>query len=269
MTPARAYAGLDAMEEMARRQAAFFPLDARVRMIVTGCFLLMLLSVDRLDLPVIAAMGVFPAVLTLLARIPFSFILRRAVWALPFVLFVGIFNPLYEREVMLQAGGLAVTTGWISFAAIVLRGLIAVWAALLLVATGGFQEICAGLRRLRVPALITTQLLFVYRYLFVLVDEASAMLLARSLRAGGSTRIPPGEWGALVGSLLLRSLARAQRLHQALTARGFDGELRSCSPSSIGRRDVLFLTASLAGMLLLRFGAIPSRAGMALERLLF
>lgn len=267
MTPARAYAGFDEMEGMARLQAAAFALDARIRMAVTACFLVLLLSVSRYDVPNLVAMAAFPVGLTLLAGIPMSFILRRAVWALPFVVMVGVFNPLYDREPMLQLGSLTLSRGWISFAAIVLRGLIATWAALLLVATTGFQPLCTGLRRLHVPALITTQLLFVYRYLFVLSDEASAMIYARSLRSGRARRIPPGEWSALAGSLLLRSLERAGRLHQALLARGFDGEFRSPAPSSIGRRDILFLTASLALMTVLRFGNLPLRVGAILEGL--
>ena len=56
-------------------------------------------------------------------------------------------------------------------------------AALILIALTGFNAVCRALTRLGVPRLFVVQLLLFYRYIFVLVDEAERMEMARSLRS--------------------------------------------------------------------------------------
>lgn len=69
------------------------------------------------------------------------------------------------------------------------------------------------------PAVFTTQLLFVYRYLFVLIEEAAAMQQARDARSFGRKSYPLKVWGTLVGQLLIRTFDRAERIR------------RRCSPA--------------------------------------
>ena len=62
-------------------------------------------------------------------------------------------------------------------------------AALTLIAVTGFNAVCLALDKLGTPRVFVIQLVFLYRYVFVLVDEAARMVRARSLRTfegGGS-----------------------------------------------------------------------------------
>jgi len=52
-------------------------------------------------------------------------------------------------------------------------------------------------------------------------------------------------YGSLVGHLLLRSMDRADRVHRAMVARGFDGEIRVLRPSVFRWQDLAFVAACL------------------------
>ncbi|HON00564.1 MAG TPA: cobalt ECF transporter T component CbiQ [Acidobacteriota bacterium] len=96
------------------------------------------------------------------------------------------------------------------------------------------EEILQGLAALRVPAALVGILAVMLRYLEVLVGEGRRTLRAKTARTGrarlGFRRLSRDAWlfrvyGALVGNLFLRALARAQRVHLAMLARGYDGRL--------------------------------------------
>jgi cobalt/nickel transport system permease protein len=105
---------------------------------------------------------------------------------------------------------------------------------------------------LGVPAVLTTQLMFLHRYTQVQAGELGRMNLARELRSGSTTTMPLAVYGALLGHLLLRTLDRAQRIHQAMLSRGFDGQLPMRRPQSWRTVDTLFVAVCLVTFLLLR-----------------
>jgi cobalt/nickel transport system permease protein len=87
---------------------------------------------------------------------------------------------------------------------------------------------------------------FMYRYLFVLADEALRLMRARAARsgAGPAGRKPGGSlaWrgrvaGGLVGNLTLRAFERSERIHAAMVARGFQGEMRVLETPRANDRD--------------------------------
>lgn len=104
-------------------------------------------------------------------------------------------------------------------------------ALLLLIRVAGFNDMCDAMRRIGCPAIIVTQLLMVYRYLTVLLQEALTMQRARMARSYGSYSFKASMWGPFVGQLLLRSIERSRRINMAMKARGFNGSL-SASPMS-------------------------------------
>jgi cobalt/nickel transport system permease protein len=111
---------------------------------------------------------------------------------------------------------------------ILAKNSLAILAMLILAESTPWRELLWAMRRLGVPRPLVSTLELMERYLHVLRDELGRMLTARrarSFRAGGSL-----SWGLLTGMiamLLLRSLERADRVHAAMTARGWDGTLRS------------------------------------------
>ncbi len=91
-----------------------------------------------------------------------------------------------------------------------------------------FDQLLVTLRRLRVPAVIVAILGFMNRYVFVVWDELDRLRTARQMRSFGHSGLI-ARWESLaqlLGMLLIRSFNRAERIHGAMEARGWDGEVR-------------------------------------------
>ncbi|HAA02306.1 MAG TPA: cobalt ECF transporter T component CbiQ, partial [Syntrophobacteraceae bacterium] len=118
------------------------------------------------------------------------------------------------------------------------------------------------------PSSFAVQLLFLYRYIFVLTDEALRMVRARSLRSFGGKGLGLRVFSYMIGQLLLRTLDRAQRIHLAMRCRGFDGEIRMVRPLKICGRDVAFLLGCSALFFLMRLYDIPQWMGHTVTELM-
>ncbi len=231
---------LRSLDALAVRDTPLARLDARAKLIATLAFVVTVVSFDRYAVASLLPLALYPVALGVLGEVPAGTVLRKLVLAAPFAAMVGLFNPLLDRAPMLVAGALEISAGWISFASILLRFALTVGAALVLVAGTGVHALAAALGQLGVPQVFTAQLLFLYRYAFVLGGEAARLTTARALRAcGRPTRL--AEYGVLAGQLLLRSFDRAQRVHRAMIARGFDGELRAARAAAWSARDTRFV----------------------------
>ena len=154
-----------------------------------------------------------------------------------------------------------ITGGWISFFCIVLKFLLAVTAVLILVATTGIHDVCAVLMQAGAPRIVVLQLLLIYRYLSLLLEEAYRIEQAYLLRSGGSRGIAPSAWGSLAGGLLLRTYARAQKIYDAMLCRGFAGELRLLKPARVTVASVTYLAVWTAFIVYARLINIPLQIG--------
>jgi cobalt/nickel transport system permease protein len=243
---------LGALDTLAGGQSAVHRLDPRAKLITTLVFVCTVVSFGKYEISALLPFALFPVALVLAADLPAGMLLKKLLLAAPFAFFIGIFNPLIDRQILLQFGSLEISGGWISFTSILLRFALTVFAALILIATTSFTGVCMAMERLGAPRIFALQLLFLYRYLFVLVDEAVRMVRARALRSFHGRGMGMKVAGHIAGQLLLRTLDRAQRIHQAMLCRGFDGEIRMLRPLHIGRPEVLFTLGWSALFLLLR-----------------
>jgi cobalt/nickel transport system permease protein len=255
---------LRSLDALAARDTALSRRDARAKLLVTLAFIVTVVSFDRYRVAALLPLLLFPAVLADRGEVPARTLARALALAAPFVLMVGLFNPLLDRTPMLHLGGLAVSGGWVSFAAVLLRGALTVSAVAVLVAGTGMPRLCAALARLGAPRVFTVQLLLLHRYVFVLAGEAVRLVNAYQLRAGTARRPGLRLYAQLTGQLLLRAFDRAQRVHQAMLARGFDGELRVADPLRWQPADTAFVAGWCAFFVLVRAVDLP----LALGRLL-
>lgn len=242
----RALYELNEIDGYAAGQSFMHSLDPRSKALVTVLYIIAVLSFRLDSLSGILFMWIFPILFSALGGISYNRVFLKSLYVLPLILFIGMFNPVMNREPMLQAGSITVSRGWVEFISIVLRGLLAVQASLILVMTTGFQKICYGLERMGIPAIFTTQLLMVYRYLSVLLQEAASMDNARRSRGYGKRSYSPRLWGIFIGQLLIRTVARAERIHRAMLSRGFDGTVALRTRLHWTTTDTLFLIISTA-----------------------
>ena len=155
------------------------------------------------------------------ARIPLGYLARRFSVFLPMVFLLSISVPAAE--------GFATAAGWKLMAAILCRSTLAFLTMLWLVNVMPFDQLLVTLRKLYVPEVLIAILAFMYRYIYVLWDEMERMWLARRARTFGSAGFV-FRWRSsaqLIGLLLIRAMDRAERVHGAMCARGWDGRVRT------------------------------------------
>jgi cobalt/nickel transport system permease protein len=258
-----ALADLRGLETLAARDTPLVRVDARAKVVTTLAFLVAVVSFDRYTVAALLPFALYPAILAVQGDVPARWLLRKLSIAAPFAVLVGLFNPLLDRAPMLVAGGASLAGGWVSLASILVRFALTVAAALTMVAGTGMPALCAALARLGVPRLFTAQLLFLYRYAFVLGGEASRMGTARLAR-GGTGSLTLAVYGSLAGHLLLRAFERAERIHRAMRARGFDGEVHTLRTLLWKAGDTMFVAGWCAYFAVARAVDLPLWLGRTL-----
>lgn len=228
------------MDELGRLDTPAHRLDARAKAVTTLVFIVVVMSFPRHEVSALMPFFVYPFALISLGRIPPGYIFRKVLLVAPFAMAIGIFNPFFDREPVVAVGAFVISGGWLSLASIMIRFVLTVGAALTLVACTGMNRLGAALERLGAPRIFVVQLLFLYRYLFVVADEGGRMKRSLELRAAGPRSLRLPVYGSLAGHWLLRSMARADRVYRAMVARGFDGEIRVLRPASLRWTDWAF-----------------------------
>jgi cobalt/nickel transport system permease protein len=112
---------------------------------------------------------------------------------------------------------------------------------IVLSSTTRFDALLKGLEKLGVPSLFIMLLSFMYRYVFVLTDEAMRMQRARDSRYCGVA--PKGRIKVLaniIGTLFIRTYERGEQVYKSMAGRGFDGEIKTLNLMEYSMRDVVF-----------------------------
>lgn len=200
-------------------------IDPRALLGVTLVYLVAMLSVNPQKLGMLLWFAVYPIVTAPLAHIRYERVALQSLIVLPLLIAIGIFNPIFDRTVSFSIGSIAVSHGWISFISIIVRGLLSMQALLLLIHITGFNNICIAMNRLGLPLILANQLMMLYRYIGVLLEESLDMTRARQARGFGHPSLPLRLWGEFTGQLLLRTLDRSRRISRAMAARGFAGNM--------------------------------------------
>lgn len=235
------------------------PIGTPALLIVTLVYLGLMLSVAPEALARLLWFALYPIVMAPVVGEQYGRVFVRSLAVLPFVFLIGIFNPLYQTEVAFRIGSVTISRGWVTFMSILVRALLSVQALLLLVDSVGFAGLCSGLRRIGVPALLTTQLMMVYRYMTVLLQESLDMTRARQARGYRGRNMSLSMWGTYCGQLFLRTVARSERIHRAMLARGFNGSMPVLAAGEVwNRRDTVTLVAVTCVFALFRWGPLPA-----------
>lgn len=198
-----------------------------------------------------------------LAGIGYWVVFRRSLIIVPFLLtaLTLLFNTPGDSLISWTTPSIIATitdAGLIRFTSVISRSWLAIQAAIVLTAVTQFPDLIHGLNHLRIPAVLVNIISFMYRYLFVLADEAQRMMRARQARSarlpgtgahGGSLGWRAKVTGHMVGQLFSRSLDRSDRVYQAMLARGYKGRLLTMTPHAMTRPD--WTTGLLAALVIL------------------
>jgi len=273
---------LRALENLSVKQTAVHRLHPLAKLLSALVFIVSAVSFGRYDFLPLAPYLFYPFILMALAELPHKLLLSRVLIALPFCLFAGISNVVFDRTTAFVLFGAPVSLGLLSLATILLKMYLCVMAALMIMATMPFTELTAQLRRLHVPMIfvvmaalmimatmpfteLTAQLrrlhvpmIFVmifemiFRYIGILLEEAQSLITAYKLRSGTKKALEVRHMGSLVGHLILRTFDRAERIHSAMSCRGYSLMHIQSARRRFQVSDVIALTAVCLPSVLLR-----------------
>ncbi|MFN0166658.1 MAG: energy-coupling factor transporter transmembrane component T family protein [Bryobacteraceae bacterium] len=227
------------LEQWSRGETFLHRRDARAKLLSTlGLLIAVATSRDNLEW-VGGVVTMLLAAGAVAARLPLASVLRRACVVLPFCLTFGVVSVL--------AGDPARAVS------LVVKGYVSSLTVILLVGVTPLPDLLRGMEQLGVPRFLLMVAQFIYRYLFVISEQAQHMRLSSQSRGGLRSR--GGGFRAAAGALAVlfaRSYDRAERVHRSMIARGFDGRLRLLVARPIGALDLLFLAAVLSSALAIR-----------------
>lgn len=212
------------MDALAAQDSPVHRLHPLCKLVITIAYIVTVVSFPKYDFSGLVVMVLYPVLLFQVSGIPVHLCFYKLRIVLPLVCAVGLANPFLDHTPLLQLGTLTVTGGVVSMVTLMLKGVFSLMASFLLIATTPIDALCAALRKLHVPGLITTLLLLTYRYIGVLMEQVSIMNEAYQLRSPGQKGIHISAWGSFLGQLLLRSMDRAEELYSSMLLRGFEGE---------------------------------------------
>jgi cobalt/nickel transport system permease protein len=212
---------LDGLERLSVGTGPLHRLDARIKLIGALVFVLIVIATPIGWWTALGIEGLFLAFVVGIAGIPPRELGRR--WLAFFVL-VGFLTLMVA-----PANPARVQHGlWVVVSTILIKNSLALFTMLVLAGTTPFHHLLAALRKMGVPAVLVATLQFMERYRHVLVSELDRMATAR--RARTFHRRDSLAWSlltGLIGLLFLRTFERAERVHGAMVARGWNGAIHS------------------------------------------
>ena len=210
--------------------------DPRVAVLCVLAFVTVQAATPIEEWPRFVAYASLPLLAVIASRVSPVWLLKRLALALPFVIAVAVSVLLVRpsAESAVRVPGLSLTVSeplLILLASVAAKATLSILALSLPVALWDFPVIVRALQALRIPRLFVMLIAFMWRYVYVLGDEAHRMVHAREARG------PRGRMarrvlvvGSMAGSLFVRGYERAERVGHAMVARGYDGSVRLLVP---------------------------------------
>jgi cobalt/nickel transport system permease protein len=201
-------------------------MPAHVKILALLGFVLLVVATPKDWFGAYAAYLLVIAAVVAISGVPPTYILRRLVVEVPFVVF-ALLIPFIATGPRTEMLGLSVSEpGLLSAWGLLAKGTLGVLASLTLAATTEPRLLLAGLERLHIPALLVQIMGFMVRYLDVVSEEVRRMRIARESRGFDARDVR--HWPVLArsaGALFIRSYERGERVHLAMLSRGYTGTM--------------------------------------------
>lgn len=223
------------MEEIGEKATVVHNINSIVKIIITVAYIIKVVSLKRFNLGDIAICITYPLVLFILGNIPIIFIIKKTLVVIPVVIGIVIVNLIIEpsyNEIFFSL-------------LLILKCVLSVTGGILLIATTGMNEIASGLRRMKIPNLFVTQIMLIYRYITLMLEEGHKIVCAYILRSRGDKGIKINDFQGILGAMLLRSIDRGENVYEAMKLRGFNGEYYTSKENAFNSKDLIYLTTIL------------------------
>jgi cobalt/nickel transport system permease protein len=235
------------LDRYSDRNSLVHQLDPRTKFVAVFLFILAVGLTSPAMWPVFAVYFIVVATLIIFSRVPVLYVFKRSLVIIPFVLVIAIFIPFFKEGEAIGSYNLWIWKVSLSYhglqvlGTILVKAWLSILSLILLASTTKITDLLRGLEQLRLPRVMVMILSFMYRYIFILVDEVMRMKQARDSRNFGGSRLRQLKTiGNMAGTLFIRSYERGERVYDAMLSRGFDGQSRTLHHLSFGLSDLFF-----------------------------
>jgi len=216
-------------EPFAIGDTLIYRLDPRIRVGLTVLYSFVVALAYQFS--VLTGALILSSILIAISRVSIKEVLRRMVIVNALILLLWLVLPLtFKGEVLTRIGSFAIyRPGVVLAAQITLKSNAILLAFIALIATMSLTTLGHALHRLAVPEKIVHLLLMTYRYIFVIEQEYLRLIRAAKIRGfrPGTNANTYRTYSYVIGMLFVRAAARAERVHQAMLCRGFNGKFYS------------------------------------------
>jgi len=217
------------IDRFAHLDSAIQRWDPRVKIASLGVFVFCVAVLKTLPVAVLALLAAM--VFLRITGLPLDFIVGGLKWVLLFLIpFFGIMPFSYPGPPAFEVLGLGFAWEGARLAClIVIKAVAIVMTAYAIFGSARFDVSMIALQRLKCPTIIVQMLLFTYRYIFVLIEEMRRMTTAMRVRGFvmGTNLYTLKVVGHFVGSLLVRSFERTERVYKAMLSKGYEGQFHT------------------------------------------
>jgi len=234
-----------------KRDSLIDKLQPRTRIVVTFAAAF---ATTLIRSPIVLVIAVICAlVLVRLSNQSWTELRRRLRHVEGFMLVLLIMLPLtVPGEPVLRLGPVAVTSAGVATAVSVAIK-VNICSLTVFAVLGSLDPVQVGhaAASLAVPAKIVKLFLFTVRYVSVLRAETTRLVEAMRVRAfvPGSNAHCWRTYGSLAGTMLVRSLERADRVGEAMRCRGFTGHIRAAPRVAVAKHDFVFVSVTAGAMI--------------------
>jgi cobalt/nickel transport system permease protein len=219
-------------------------IDSRVK--IFSFITLVLMAILARSIITLMILMTVTFLLSIISKIPLKFFVIRTsfipllvtVIALP-LLFITPGNPIFTLN------SISITIEGIYKA---LFFTLRVWTCanslILLTLTTRFSSIINAMEKLKIPKIFTMMISITYRFIFLSINEAYRMLLAKESRTiKKESRLKAMKsLASMIGTLFIRSYERGERVYLAMMARDYKVSTRNLNKTSINGKDVIFVS---------------------------
>lgn len=251
------YSGL--IDKLNNKECWINKIHPLIKFLCIIIFLILILTTNYLEFQKIFFYFIFTFFLIVLGRVSIIKILKKVLEITPFLILISISFLFFKKGSILEINifrifFFKIQSNYLNFILILCKSINSIILLIFLIETTDFYLLIKSLDFILVPKIITSTILLVYRYIFVLVDEIKRMELARNSRYFGGFIINQIKiYANIISVLLIRSINRSERIYFAMISRGYDGEMKNLNFNNFNKFDFLFLILLSSILLFIKF----------------
>lgn len=203
--------------------------DPRLKIIMMVLYVIVVVAIPSNANNYYIPLIIIGILLALLSGVPLLHYLAKLIKIYSMVLLIFIFIPFFPSgsENYYQLVKLKIyPSGLNKFIQVNFKTILIIFISIILTTTTDFMHLLKGLEKMKVPQVTLNILSFMYRFIFLIIDEIERMVIAfrsRYIKLSYLNRMR--IFAKQIGVLFLRTYRRGEQIYQAMESRGFHGKI--------------------------------------------